>query len=149
MERVRKHLKVPSPTADRSESGELLKAPRYGYVNRIAVKANNQTLFIRVQDIDYVEAASNYAVLITHSENHVLRETLGNLEAKLPPRLFLRISRSAIVNVERIKAIQTGPFGEPLIVLQSGRQLPTTRGLREIQQKLQYWGADMDNQSEC
>ena len=108
------------------------------YLSRLAIKTGNQTLFVKVEDIDYIESAANYAVLQTQSENHILRETITNLEAKLPPQLFLRISRSIIVNVERIKGIQSTPRGEYLVLLHTGRQLLMTRGLREIQERLQY-----------
>jgi two-component system LytT family response regulator len=108
------------------------------HIGRIPVKTGNQTLFIRIEDIDYIESASNYAVVRARGENHVLRETLTNLEGKLPEHSFLRISRSIIVNLERVKGIQSAPRGEYLVLLQDGRQLLLTRGLQEIQEKLQY-----------
>ena len=77
-------------------------------------------------------------VLQTRGENHVLRETLTHLEAKLSPRLFLRISRSILVKLERVKGLQASSGGEYLIVLQDGKQLLLTRGLREVQERLQY-----------
>jgi two-component system LytT family response regulator len=96
------------------------------------------TVFIRVEDVDYVESVGNYALLHTRAENHVLRETLTNLEAKLPPRSFLRISRSILVNLERIKGLQSTPRGEYLVILHDDRQLMITRGIKEIQERLQY-----------
>jgi len=113
--------------------------PRPPWLNRFAVKVGNQTLFIKIQDVDYIEAAANYAVLCTATGNHVVRETLRNLESSLPPELFLRISRSLIVNLDRIKAIRSGgPPGEWLVVLEDGREFLMTRGLREVQNRLQY-----------
>jgi DNA-binding LytR/AlgR family response regulator len=76
--------------------------------------------------------------VIVGKANHLLRETLTHLEDSLPPRKFLRISRSILVNLERIKSLLTSPTGEPIIVLQDNRQLKTTRNAREIQNKLQY-----------
>jgi two-component system LytT family response regulator len=107
-------------------------------LSRIAVKTGTQTLFIRVEDLDYIESVGNYARLHTRAENHLLRETLTNLEAKLSPRLFLRISRSILVNLERIKGLQSTRRGEQLVVLQDDRQLMMTRGTKEIQERLQY-----------
>lgn len=107
-------------------------------MNRIVVKNGSETLFIRIEEVDYVESAANYAVLHTRGGNQVLRETLTNLVSQLPPRLFLRISRSVMVNLERVKSVQSGPRGEYLVVLQDGRQLLMTRGLKEIQERLQY-----------
>lgn len=115
--------------------------PKPVYLSRIAVRTSTQTLFIRIEDIDYIESAANYAVLQTRNERHVLRETLTHLEAKLPPRMFLRISRSIIVNLERIKGLQASSRGEHLVVLQDSRQLLLTRGIREVQERLEYPGA--------
>ena len=71
----------------------------------------------------------------------MLRETLTNLESKLSPRLFVRISRSIIVNLDRIKGTQSSPRGDYVVLLQDGRQLLMTRGAREVQERLQYAGS--------
>jgi two-component system LytT family response regulator len=115
--------------------------PHSPWLSRFAVKDGNQTLFIRTQDVDYIEAAANYVVLCTANGNHVLRETLRNLEADLSPELFLRISRSVIVNLNRIKAIRSNPAGEWQVVLEDGRDFLMTRGLKEVQTRLQYAGS--------
>ena len=106
-------------------------------LSRVAVKTGNQTLFVRVEDIDYIESAANYAVLQPAGGNHVIRQTLNHLAAKLPPRLFLRISRSILVNLDRVKGIQSVPGGECVLILQDGRQLLMTRGMREAHERLQ------------
>jgi two-component system LytT family response regulator len=140
VQRARQHLQTRDRATLNERLTEWLKssAPKPVYLSRIAVKTGSQTLFIKVEDIDYIESAANYAVLQTRGENHVLRETLTHLEAELPPRLFLRISRSILVNLERIKGLQASAGGEYLIVLQDGKQLLLTRGLREVQERLQY-----------
>ncbi len=140
VQRARQHLEMRDRARLNEQLAGWLKstAPKPVYLSRIAVKTGNQTLFIKVEDIDYIESAANYAVVHTHGENHVLRETLTHLEAELPPRLFLRISRSTIVNLERVKGVQTNAGGESVIVLQDDRQLLMTRGLREVQERLQY-----------
>jgi len=142
VQRARQHLEARDLSAINRQLSELLQAskPNPAYLNRIAVKTGTQTLFVRIEDLDYVESAANYAVLHTSTENHVLRETLTNLESRFPPRLFLRISRSTLVNLERVKSLQAGARGEYLVVLQNGRQLLMTRGIREIQERLQYAG---------
>lgn len=119
---------------------EMLKTPKSepAYLNRFAIKNGDRTVFVRVEDVDYIESASNYVVLHTRNENHVVRDTLVNLENTLPPKSFLRISRSVIVNVQRVKELQPGLEGEHTIVLQGGKQLIMTRGLREVQERLQY-----------
>jgi len=143
VQRARKHLQAQDTAALNQRLSELLKpfTPASVYLSRIAVKTGSQTLYVKVEDIDYIESAANYAVLKTRGESHVLRETLTNLESKLSPRLFLRISRSIIVNLDRIKGTQSGPRGEYVILLQDGRQLLMTRGAREVQERLQYAGS--------
>ena len=149
-QRARQHLQSRDSTALNQQLAKWLNSTASSqqslYLNRIAVKDGNQTLFVRVEDVDYIESAANYAVVQADGQNHVMRETLTNLEAKLPPRLFLRISRSIIVNLGRIKSIQSSSQGEHLVVLRNGRQLVMTRGQREIQARLQYT-ADQLNES--
>jgi two-component system LytT family response regulator len=140
VQRAHEHIEARNHAVVNRQLAEWLKSSKVepAYLSRIAVKTGAQTLFVRVEDLDYIESVGNYALLHTRTANHVLRETLTNLEAKLPPRLFLRISRSILVNLERIKGLQSTPRGESLVVLQDDRQLMMTRGIREIQERLQY-----------
>ena len=140
VQRARQHLETRNQAAINQQLAEWLKSskPEPACLSRIAVKTGTQTLFIRVEDLDYIESVGNYALLHTRTENHVMRETLTSLEGKLPPHLFLRISRSILVNLERIKSLQSTPRGEHLVVLQDDRQLMMTRGVKEIQERLQY-----------
>jgi two-component system LytT family response regulator len=133
--RVRERLRAPARTR---ASHSAATDPPSPCLNRFAVKDGNQTLFIKTRDVDYIEAAANYAVLCTPAGNHVLRETLRNLEASLSPASFLRISRSIIVNLDRVSAIRSDLSGEWQVVLQSGRELLMTRGWKEVQERLQY-----------
>ena len=90
--------------------------------------------FLRTEEIDWVEAAGNYLRLHAGSESHLLRETMSNLEARLDPERFLRIHRSTIVNIERIKELQPWFHGDYVVILQDGTQLTLSRSHR---QKLQ------------
>ncbi len=141
--RARQHLQSRDLAALNQQLAQWLKlaTPRPAALSRLAVKNGSQTLFVKVEDIDYIEAASNYAVVHAQGQNHILRETLASLESRLPPQSFLRISRSTIVNLERVKGLQTGPRGDAVIVLHDNHQLSLTRGLQEVQQRLQYPGA--------
>ena len=142
VQRAREHVQARDLGPLNQQLAQWLKSASAepGYLGRIAVKTGSQTLFIRVEDIDYIESAANYAVLQTRGANHVLRQTLNHLESKLPPRLFLRISRSIIVNLERVKGMQSAPGGECVLLLEDGRQLLMTRGMREAHERLQYPG---------
>jgi two-component system LytT family response regulator len=108
------------------------------YPKSLAVRSGNQTLFIKLEMIDYIESAANYMILHTQSGNHIMRETLTNMEARLPSRLFLRISRSIIVNLERIKGWESNSRGDYELLLHNNQKLVMTRGTREIQERLQY-----------
>jgi two-component system LytT family response regulator len=141
VERVRRHLQAREVSSLNQHLSEwLLKAPASGpvYLNRFAIKNGSQTIFIKVEEVDYVESASNYAILHTAGGNHVVRETLVNLEAKLSPKQFRRISRSVMVNLERIREIHADARGDHVIVLHSGRQLDLTRNVHEIMSCLQF-----------
>jgi len=106
---------------------------------RLAVKAGGRVLLLKLEEIDWIEAADNYVEVHVGNESYLLRETLTHLEARLPASLFLRISRSTIVNVERIKELQPMFHGEYVVVLRSGAKLTLSRGYRD---KLQQLGLD-------
>ena len=109
-----------------------------GQLTRLAVKTPGKITFVQLDQIHAIEAAGKYAVVHVGKENHVLRETMGSLESHLPPQRFLRISRSVIVNIDQIQELQPMFKGENLVVLKNGKSYPTTRPLREIQQKLEF-----------
>ena len=107
-------------------------------LTRLAVKTPGKVIFVSLEDVDTIEAAGKYAVVHVGKENHVLRETMTSLESNLPPQRFLRISRSVIVNIDRIQELQPMFKGENVILLKNGKRYPTSRSLREIQQRLAF-----------
>lgn len=107
-----------------------------GGVTRVAVRDGERVRFIRTDDIDWIEASGNYIVLHVGSEKHTLRETLGAIEGKLSPKRFLRLSRSAVVNLERVLEAEPGFSDEHFVTLKSGARVTMTRGLRELQERL-------------
>lgn len=109
-----------------------------GQLTRLAVKSPDKVTFLELDQIQAIEAAGKYAVVHVSKENHVLRETMSSLESHLPPQRFLRISRSVIVNIDQIQELQPMFKGENLVVLKNGKRYPTTRPIREIQQKLEF-----------
>jgi two-component system LytT family response regulator len=98
---------------------------------RIAIKSGGRILFLRLADIDWIEAADNYVNLHVGQESHLLRETMNALEARLSSKRFVRVSRSATVNIEHIKELQPLFHGEYLVLLRDGTRLTLTRGYRE------------------
>lgn len=109
-----------------------------GQLTRLAVKTPGKVVFVNLHEIHTIEAAGKYAVVHTAKEKHILREAISSLESHLPPQLFLRISRSIIVNAEQILELQPMFKGENVVVLKNGNRYATTRSLRELQQRLEF-----------
>jgi two-component system LytT family response regulator len=105
-------------------------------VERIVVKSGGRIVFLRTDEVDWIEAAGNYVSLHVGRESHLLRETLTAFEEKLAPGLFVRIHRSAIVNVERIRELKPTLGGDCDVVLRDGTQLTLSRNYRNRLQQL-------------
>lgn len=101
------------------------------YPRRFTVKTAGRVTFVRVADIDWIEAAGNYARLHVGIERHVVRVTMSALERQLDPQQFARIHRSTIVNVDRIREIQPWFKGDHLVILLDGTKLSLTRKYRD------------------
>ena len=106
------------------------------HVERLVVKSAGRIFFLSVGEIDWIEAADNYVRLHTGRESHLLRETMNSLEKKLDPDQFVRVHRSRIVNIRKIKELQPLFRGEYDITLRDGTRLESGRGYRERIQKL-------------
>jgi two-component system, LytTR family, response regulator len=100
-------------------------------IRRLAVRNNGHVLFLAPEEIEWIEAAGNYVRLNAGGETHLLRQTMSGIEAKLPRDRFLRIHRSAIVNLEAVRELVPSPPGDFIVVLRSGKRLPLSRGLRD------------------
>lgn len=97
---------------------------------RFVVKSEGRILFFTTDEIDWIEAASNYVKLYSSGKGHLVRHTMNEMERKLDPRQFLRIHRSIIVNVKKIRGVQPCNSGEFIVTLVSGKELPSSRGYR-------------------
>jgi two-component system LytT family response regulator len=100
-------------------------------VDRLMVKSSGRVLLIKIDDIDWIEAADNYISLHVGKEAHLMRETMNAIETRLPPEKFMRISRSTIVNMERIQELQPMFHGEYVVLLRTGAKLTLSRGYRD------------------
>jgi two-component system LytT family response regulator len=94
------------------------------------VRGNGRVLFIRTADIDWCEAMDNHLRLHVGKETYVIRETLTNLEQRLPPAAFLRVHRSSLVNIDRIREIQPWFGGDYVLILTDGTKVTTGRRYR-------------------
>jgi two-component system LytT family response regulator len=108
-----------------------LKGNEDRYVDRLVVKADGRVFFIKVDEVDWVEAAANYVRLHTRSGSHLIRETMTTIEARLDPKKFLRIHRSAIVRIDAIQELQPLFHGDYAVLLRSGKRLAASRGYRD------------------
>ncbi len=97
------------------------------YDERFAVKTGRRVVFIHADEIDWIEAAGDYASLHVGKRTHLLRETLQNMEKRLDPARFLRIHRSAIVASDRIQEMETLPNHEFRVRLLDGTELRASR----------------------
>lgn len=100
-------------------------------VMRVLVKTGGRVLFIRADEIDWIEAADYYVKLHVAGKVHMLRESMAALEARLDPDVFFRVHRSAIVNLERVRELQPFSRREHVLVLRDGTRLRLTRSRRE------------------
>jgi two-component system LytT family response regulator len=101
-----------------------------GYLRRLAVPTGPRSVFIRTEEIDWIEAERNYIRLHVGERAYLLRENLGRIESALDPAAFCRIHRSTIVNVDRIQAVESLFGGEYLVVLHDGTRLTSGRSYR-------------------
>ena len=125
---------IPQPLLDLLAEG----LPGAGRVSRIAVRTQSGVVFVPAGDIDRVEAAGNYVILHVGKITHILRETMAAMEAQLPASDFLRISRSAIINLRRTRELRLLASGEHAAVLNDGTALPITRSVREVENRLRF-----------
>lgn len=109
---------------------------RNQYVERLVVRSGGRILILRVSEIDWIEAASNYVRLHAGGKEYLLRETMTALEAKLDPMEFVRIHRSTIVRVDRIRELEPLFQGDYVVVLEDTTRLTSSRGYRERLQEL-------------
>lgn len=99
-------------------------------IDRLAVKSEGKIFFIKIDDIDWIEASGNYVRLHMGSLSHLVRETMNGIQKKLDQSKFLRIHRSTFVNIERIKELQPWFHGDYVVILKDGTQLTMSRGYR-------------------
>jgi two-component system, LytTR family, response regulator len=95
---------------------------------RLVLKTSGRVTFLKVDEIDWIEAEGNYVRLHVGAISHLLRETMKGIEARLDPERFIRIHRSTIVNTDRIKELQPLFHGEYAVTLQDGTRLTASRG---------------------
>jgi two-component system LytT family response regulator len=129
-ERVQSFLANPENMHEHFSSAKQSES-----LSRIAVRAKTKTYFVKIKDIDWVEAAGDYLYLHTHGEKHLVRKTLSNLEMNLNSSQFLRIHKSSLINVNQIKELRSADHGDCWVNLLDGTRLKVSRSRKQALQK--------------
>jgi two-component system, LytTR family, response regulator len=139
LQRAREHLAARSGAGTDPRLASLLTGLRTStrQAPRILVKTPDHILFLKPEQIDHIEAAGNYLVLHAGKDRHIIRDTMAAMEERLGPAGFMRISRSAIVNLNQIGQVEPllAP-GEFCVILKSGARLNMTCSLSELQRRM-------------
>jgi len=123
--RARDQIRTGESKDDRNASKEDGSGQ---YTGRIIFKSRGRILFLPVSDIRWIGAEENYVRICTGAETHLLRETMSSMEQRLDPQLFLRVHRSAIVNLRYVKEVRTETRGDFVVHLVNGQKLAMSRG---------------------
>jgi len=109
---------------------ESLKGNRQ-HLDRIVIRNAGRVTFLPTTEIDWIDAAGNYVKIYSGKDQHILRETLKNLEARLDPAVFVRVHRSTILNVERIRELQPLFHGDCNAILRDGTRITCSRSFSD------------------
>jgi two-component system LytT family response regulator len=133
VDRATRWLRVEEPQRD-DRLDKVVREVRSGgqpYATRIMVREGDRIRFVRVDSIDWVEAANNNVVLHVGDRRHRIRSTLKGLADQLDPTRFVRIHRSTIINLDRVREVQPWFGGDYIAILEDGRKLKVSRTYRE------------------
>ena len=130
---VRRQFARNKPSDTDSRLASLLQelSPDAKKPVRLVFKENGRITFVQPEEVHWVEADGNYVRVHAGDGSHYVRETLGSLEAQLPPERFMRISRSVIVNLDRVKELQPLFYGDYAVILKDGSKLNMSRSYRD------------------
>jgi two-component system LytT family response regulator len=139
VDRARKQLSNASRSDFDQRLMSLLEHAAGGetrHLQRLMIKSSGRIYFIKADEVDWIGAEGNYVNLHVGRDTHLLRETMSHLATKLDPEKFVRIHRSTIVNVDRVKELQPLFSGDYVAILRDGTQLNLSRAYREKSLKL-------------
>ncbi len=133
LERARARATSPGSDDLQTKLAAMLEDMKAGakQPERIPVKSNGKVTFVRIPDIDWIGSADNYVELHVGSHSHLIRETMNSVATRLPPEQFVRISRTSIINLSRVKELQPLFHGEYTVTLTTGARLTLSRSYRD------------------
>lgn len=106
------------------------------YLDRLVIKSRDRISMLPVVEINWIESAGDYVYVHTDSSKHIIRQTLRALESKIDPAKFVRIHRSTIVNIEKIRSLRPNDHGDFEVYLHTGEHLKLSRSFRSHFQKV-------------
>ena len=121
---------VAPETAEELQEGSGDGADRFEKL--LNVKDRGKIFRVEVESIEYIEAAGDYMCIYTGDNSLILRETMKDLERRLDPRVFQRVHRSKIVNLDRVRQVRPHTNGECFLVLESGSEVKVSRSYRDV-----------------
>ena len=133
LRRALEHVKRrEQPRESIAEAASLTETPSPTKpLERLAVKSGGRITIVKTADIAWIQSAHNYIEIHEDKQSHLLRETISAIEEKLPPDKFVRISRSVIVNIDRVKELEPLFYGEYVVTLRNGTKLTLSRRYRD------------------
>jgi two-component system LytT family response regulator len=114
----------------RERGGEAPAPARQRHLDWVMVKVRGKAEFLRTADIDWIEAEGNYVRLHAGKKGYLIREKIGMLEERLDPERFLRVHRSAIVQLDRVAELHPMAAGDGILILRGGSEVKLSRGYR-------------------
>ena len=135
LETVRRLAETRGEFAEATAAVSGESAPSGKYASRILVKQDGRMFFIRTTDIDWIEADRNYVQLHVGAVAHTIRDRISHLEETLDPRVFARIHRSTIVNLNRVREMQQWLSGDYAVILEDGTRPRLRRHYRDRVEK--------------
>jgi len=129
-EKLKEVLAEVAPDAMNNMPDEEETAGRYEKL--INIKDRGQIFRVDVDSIEHIEAAGDYMCIYTGDNSLILRETMKDLERRLDPRLFQRVHRSTIVNLDKVRQVKPHTNGECFLMLESGAQVKVSRSYRDV-----------------
>jgi two-component system LytT family response regulator len=130
LERAREQVRLRSDGDVGRQVLSILNEMRARPPGRIPVRVNGRVVLVSIKSVDWVQAADNYVKLHVGAQSHLLRETLSSIQLRLDPARFLRIHRSTLVNIERIKELHPLFHGDHAVILDDGTELTLSRRYR-------------------
>ncbi|MDR1990964.1 MAG: LytTR family DNA-binding domain-containing protein [Acidobacteriaceae bacterium] len=119
---------IPQPPVD--VTPDVIGHPATGWLERLSLREGNQAVVLKTSDIVWIEAQDYYVMVHSTRGRHLVRTTLASLEARLDPRVFLRVHRAAIVNLDEVRS--TNDRGGLHLMLSSGAVIPVSRARRRL-----------------